>query len=617
MPLHYGCTQPDKEPDTKQHCSACGSDPSRFETPDFSVEALAEPLVGDEVARYASQVVMPVSDVFAATTLHEAPPETTSSGVSEGPDDSATLPETMSSPSPAAEFRRKLKELTPWVCIVPIVIGVNVLLFVLMTNAGVSDTSPEVQEIFEWGGNFGPKTIGGQWWRILTCTFVHYGTAHLMTNMAFLLVVGCLVERMLGNCGFLVIYLLSALGGTLVSLFWNPMYSVGAGASGAIFGVYGALLALLLLRYRSIPVKTLTKWQKVALGLILLDVFFGFFVPAASRSRGDGSFYMVDIAAHLGGFMMGFFVASMLSQPFTHEARAGRRSRNVAVGAAGTFIIVVGMISLRAYHAEVVQVDRELERFYEVEKKSLDACDLAEEKAEKQELTYAALADLIERDVLPEWRAVRGRLSALKQLPEDCQRIVTPLLEYIRVRQEHWEFLVPTLRLYSENVQAQNDLEQFQETKRKAIVAFNTALEKSKRQELTDAAFADLIEHDVLPEWRAALQKVSAFQHVPENGHRHFVSFLGYMRLRQEGWELLVQSLREPTEQNSKLANDKQVSANAAGQNSSEALQGLIESLHKAGEKRNQQAAEKGKRVDEALERLQEIAGTPKRQRQK
>jgi rhomboid protease GluP len=103
-----------------------------------------------------------------------------------------------------------------------------------------------------WGSNFGPYTTEGEWWRLFTSLFIHFGIAHLLLNMFALTAFGPLVERLFGSVNFLFVYLLAGIAGSLASIAWNPGIN-SAGASGAIFGILGALMAVQLRAGATIP----------------------------------------------------------------------------------------------------------------------------------------------------------------------------------------------------------------------------------------------------------------------------------------------------------------------------------------------------------------------------
>jgi rhomboid protease GluP len=332
-----------------------------------------------------------------------------------------------------AEFNRTLAELTPRVYVTPLLVGVNVLVFALMVLSGVNPVDPTIPDLLRWGADFGPQSIGGEWWRLLTCIFVHIGIVHILFNMWVLIVAGPLVERMIGNVGFLLLYLFAGLCGSLASLFWNPML-VSAGASGAIFGIYGALLGLLLPQYRSIPAGVLAQLRNSGLGFLLYNLLFGLINPH------------IDSAAHIGGLIGGFFCGMVLSQPFTAEALARRTRRNCLAALLGTFLVLAGMIGVSGRLPDGARVPVEVEQFAAVEKKALDTFNDAVAKMQRREMTEAAFADVLERDVLPPWRAAQERLRGFREIPAAYQAPVTALLEYMTLRQEAWDLMVQALR---------------------------------------------------------------------------------------------------------------------------------------------------------------------------
>lgn len=333
----------------------------------------------------------------------------------------------------SAEFARLLVELTPRVYVTPVLIGVNLLVFGVMAVAGVSFTSPAIADLVRWGADYGPRTLAGEWWRLFTSMFIHIGILHILLNMWVVYAAGPLVERMVGNVGFLLMYLTAGLCGSLASLFWNPM-AVSAGASGAVFGIFGCLLGLVLRGRGSIPTETLTRLRSSGFSFLVINLVFGMVVPN------------IGMAAHLGGLAGGFLCGLVLSQPFTSSTQSGRPLRNLLLAGLGSCLVAGGFMGVSTVHSDLVKVhsdlvkiDRELERFGVIKKKSIEAFNAAVGKSQRQELSDKAFADLLERDVLPEWRAARERLSAVQRVPASQQRRVELTLEYMLLRQEAWE----------------------------------------------------------------------------------------------------------------------------------------------------------------------------------
>jgi rhomboid protease GluP len=135
-----------------------------------------------------------------------------------------------------AEFTRKIAPATPLAFVTPALLAINVAVFLAMVVAGVPILHPAAADLIRWGADFGPFVIGGQWWRLQTAAFVHVGPLHLAFNMWALLTGGVFVERLFGAARFFTLYLLSAVGGNLAGIAWQP-HTAAAGASGAIFGV--------------------------------------------------------------------------------------------------------------------------------------------------------------------------------------------------------------------------------------------------------------------------------------------------------------------------------------------------------------------------------------------
>ena len=213
-----------------------------------------------------------------------------------------------------------------------LLIALNVGVFVVMIATGVHILFPTQESLLAWGGNFGPRTLQGEWWRLLTCTFIHGGIVHLAANMYGIWTLGDLVEPMVGSASFLALYLLSALLGSTVSLAVHPL-DVGGGASGAMFGILGALIGLLLRRrsdFASMP--ALRRIWIIATVLVVVNLVAGLFIE------------VVDVAAHVGGLIAGFACGLALSQPLTAAALQGRGVRTIRVAVAGA----AGLVALLA-----------------------------------------------------------------------------------------------------------------------------------------------------------------------------------------------------------------------------------------------------------------------------
>lgn len=175
--------------------------------------------------------------------------------------------------------------------------------YVGMVVAGASPLSPDVQALLRWGADYGPLTIAGEPWRLVTSGFVHIGLDHLAVNLWCLWTAGMMVERWFGLGGFAAIYLFSLAMSSLVSIAWDPGV-VSAGASGAVFGVFGALYAGMRALERAAPPQVFEDLRLVA-GLFLIhSVLYGFANP------------FIDNAAHVGGLIAGIVGAGLLGRAY-------------------------------------------------------------------------------------------------------------------------------------------------------------------------------------------------------------------------------------------------------------------------------------------------------------
>ena len=179
------------------------------------------------------------------------------------------------------------------------IIAVNVLVYVAMGLSGVSWTDPSVVQAIRWGADFGPLTLSGQWWRLFTSMFVHFGFFHIALNMWCLRNLAVALEPMMGSLAFSVTYLFSGLAASAVSTAWNP-WRASAGASGAIFGIAGAFVSYLLLKKAAIPASLVRQNLRCLAVFILLNLSIG----AASGH--------IDNSAHLGGLVAGLIIGALL-----------------------------------------------------------------------------------------------------------------------------------------------------------------------------------------------------------------------------------------------------------------------------------------------------------------
>lgn len=212
----------------------------------------------------------------------------------------------------------------------PLLLALNSIVFVAMVASEISwdrisatdllgslgeltraATDPGTMNVLRFGGVHGPYVAHGDWWRLLSCAFVHIGFIHFVVNMAGLFALR-IVESFYGSGAYLLVYLSSAVGGSLCSVLWNPS-EVSAGASGALFGIAGALLAFFIAHRHSIPEHFLRPVLRNLALVLALNLFFGALLPG------------IDNAAHVGGLVLGLVSGRALDRDPMGSARLDAR----------------------------------------------------------------------------------------------------------------------------------------------------------------------------------------------------------------------------------------------------------------------------------------------------
>jgi membrane associated rhomboid family serine protease len=183
----------------------------------------------------------------------------------------------------------------------------NVLLFIAAALGGAGWFIPNAAIEIAAGSNLGPLTTHGEWWRLITALFVHFGIMHLLFNMWALAAFGALSERLLGITSFVFIYFVSGIAANLASITLRPSIDT-AGASGAIFGILGALLAVYWRNKRTLPF-TVVRSEGTAV-----------FMFASFALLGGFLYKGIDNGAHLGGLITGLLLGLTLSHAKQYPA---------------------------------------------------------------------------------------------------------------------------------------------------------------------------------------------------------------------------------------------------------------------------------------------------------
>lgn len=221
----------------------------------------------------------------------------------------------------------KAKTLLQQAPVTAAIFAANMIVFitlVMLTNFH-SMLNPSMQTLIDWSANFGPLTLGGEPWRIISNTFLHASVFHLAVNLYVLFNLGPYVENLVGSRRMFALYMLSGVAGSLSSLAWNP-FQVSAGASGALMGLFGCFVEHSVLGSGFTVAEIMRPARVMLMAAVVLSCIYGAFIPG------------VDNAAHLGGFLAG----TLLSHFFRQDLKSAWGKRDSAVVGLSLTALILG-----------------------------------------------------------------------------------------------------------------------------------------------------------------------------------------------------------------------------------------------------------------------------------
>ena len=319
-----------------------------------------------------------------------------------------------------------LRARTRFAVITAVLVVANLAVFAaLRMQSGAGD---DAAALLRWGASFGPVTSSGEWWRLLTASFVHSSLPHLLINLAALTAVGFVLERLLGHVTFAAVYGAAAILGALASLSISPV-TIESGAAPAIYGLYGLLVASWtwgILQRSTTTIRLQT--------IIRLAPSAALFV--AYHSLDDGP---ARVAAQIGlvtGLACGIGLArcASLRTPGPRSVAA-----TLAITAA---LAIAAAVPLRG----IVDIRPEVERVCALEQRLAHTYQAAVEQFTTGRVDRDALVGVIEREVLPQLEDSRRRLETFTRIPPEHQPILRATETYLDLRVEGWRLRATALR---------------------------------------------------------------------------------------------------------------------------------------------------------------------------
>jgi rhomboid protease GluP len=302
----------------------------------------------------------------------------------------------------------------------------NVAMFAVEIAHGADAITPTSQQIIDLGGSYPLLTLHGEWWRLGASMFLHFGILHIALNMVCLYQARA-VEELFGHLGFLAIYVLAGLGGGIASLVASGN-AVTVGASGAVFGIYGAFGAFLVLRRSQVEAEA---WQKTARSIgsfLVLNLMIGL------TTKG------ISLSAHAGGVIVGFGAgAALLAGP---RAAPQRTLRVLGLVVGGVALTAVAVMSIPT-NAGMTPV---LAKVQAVDQATVTRWNEALGRAKTHDLKDADLAGILEREVIAPYQKMRQEVLATKDIPARLSLLFERLDDFTAARVAAWNMMDAALR---------------------------------------------------------------------------------------------------------------------------------------------------------------------------
>lgn len=439
----------------------------------------------------------------------------------------------------AREFFQALAALTPRIVVTPALLFLNFAVFAALVVSGASPLSPDVATLLDWGANSGVRTLAGEWWRLVACIFLHGGIIHLSLNCYVLWIAGRVVERLVGATSFATLYIVSGVIGSLASLAWNP-FSVSVGASGAIFGVWGALLGYAIRQRDPATLRGLEQLRNIALLFVLANILAGMTLEH------------IDLAAHIGGLIAGIASGLLLSQPVSLRARE-RRGPRLAILCAASLVVIVTLAA--ALPRKVIAVDAELKRFDRAQIALTDRFNRAF-SGEEGKLSISEMRALLENEILPAWNEARTRVEKLEGLPPIIQANVEAALVRARKWEAEWHTLAGDFGRFQDAFTELENLENL------AAEKYQRAFAEVQAGSLSHDGFAAVLKAEVLPEWQFE-RKIDGLKSLREPLQTLAITLSQYAEIRQQAWQLYVEAVRTHDEELARAAAQEHLRADA------------------------------------------------------
>ena len=349
-------------------------------------------------------------------------------------------------------FYATIKAQRRWPIVTWTLAAANVGVMIAMLLGPDALGSPDT--LVAWGGNFGPQTTGSERWRVFTSIFAHRGIIHLLVNVALIVQLGLVLERIVGPFTFGTVYVASGVLGSVMSTVAAPM-NVFVGAAGAVCGLLGLLMIVLL---RGLVQSTATRIPSSVITTL---------APAAFIF---GVYYWISGDSWLTakvGLCAGIIGGVVLTRSVADERI--RLRRFAALGTATAGIVMMSAMALQA----ITDVRPAIADLIAAEERAASEYDAAVRKFTKGTLNRQALTRIIDTTILPQVRQSSERFASFKNVPPRHTALVSDAQHYLRLRHESWRIRAEALR--KTNMQHLRDADDHERAALHAFLMLRTA----------------------------------------------------------------------------------------------------------------------------------------------
>ncbi|MFB6340169.1 rhomboid family intramembrane serine protease [Saccharicrinis sp. FJH62] len=299
--------------------------------------------------------------------------------------------------------------------------AVLLIVFLVMLLSGAHIFEPDIQSMIKWGANTKLLSFGGQFWRLITSNFIHFGIIHLLFNLYALIFVGMHLERLIGHYRLFISFMITGIVSAITTALWHDSALVTAGASGAIFGLFGVYIAVLTTGFVE---------KKLRSGLLISVIVFVAYNLLGGMKEG------IDNVAHIGGLCSGLVIGYALYPSLKHKDSV---FHEYIVGSVPVILLFVACVVVVLRSPDrLAEMDELYQEFYSHENKALKFYELDRTRSQNEFISY------IDDISIPEFEKcieVAAKINQIDGLTDEHYYIASLFERYANYRIECFSYI--------------------------------------------------------------------------------------------------------------------------------------------------------------------------------